>query len=355
MLGLVADFPTERDAWMEVCRRGLLESINIPADGAKLRFSQIAQFYMEHKIPRMAPQTQYTYKHVIGDYLSSHWGDRWAEEIKPLEVQEWLVSLSKQEKKDGLEWTSIGKIKYVFTAIYQLAEKFDKIPANSLYLKFRDQIEVPSTSDYVAVILSPAQTSRILGLLTEPCRTVTLLVAATGLRYSEIAGLQWQDLDWVNSQIHVRRTWNGEEVGPCKTRASRAAVPMCDVLAQYLRAWQRETCYARLEDWVFASDRTKGKTPRVGNVLAADYLRPAAIRAGVKLAEGQRFGFHNFRHSLASFLISEKKADVRTTQDLLRHSNSTTTIQLYSQSSPGSRLAAQEAVLDAILTQQRVM
>jgi integrase len=47
-----------------------------------------------------------------------------------------------------------------------------------------------------------------------------------------------------------------------------------------------------------------GKQPRVANMLVEDYLRPAAVKAGV-LKEGEkvRFGFHNLRHSLASFLV----------------------------------------------------
>jgi len=36
--------------------------------------------------------------------------------------------------------------------------------------------------------------------------------------------------------------------------------------------------------------------------MAADKIRPAAIKAGIRLEPGQRFGFHNFRHSLATFL-----------------------------------------------------
>ena len=43
---------------------------------------------------------------------------------------------------------------------------------------------------------------------------------------------------------------------------------------------------------------------------------------------GQRFGFHNLRHSLSS-LITGQKSNVRTTQDILRRSSSATTIELY--------------------------
>src|ERR1700693_2083906 len=76
-----------------------------------------------------------------------------------------------------------------------------------------------------------------------------------------------------------------------------------------------------------------------------------AIKAGVNLRPGQRFGFHNLRHSLSSLLITGQKSDVRTTQDILRHSNSATTIELYTQSPMAQRIAAQESVLSALLKQ----
>jgi integrase len=126
---------------------------------------------------------------------------------------------------------------------------------------------------------------------------------------------------------------------------------MAAELAQVLREWQKTTAYGNPTDWVFASPKTHGRTPRVGNMLVADHLRPAAIKAGVNLKPGQRFGFHNLRHSLSTLLITGQKSDVRTTQDILRHSSSATTIDLYTQSPMAQRIAAQESVLRAILTQ----
>lgn len=61
-----------------------------------------------------------------------------------------------------------------------------------------------------------------------------------------------------------------------------------------------------------------------------------------------RFGFHNFRHSLASFLV-RSKTDPKTVQALLRHSNVTTTLELYSHRVTEDRMLAQGTVLEAIL------
>jgi integrase len=105
--------------------------------------------------------------------------------------------------------------------------------------------------------------------------------------------------------------------------------------------------YASPDDWVFSSTKMKGKTPLSASMMAKDKIRPAAIKVGVQLRSGQRFGFHNFRHSLATFLISKGK-DVKTIQGLLRHAKASTTLDLYSQSIDAAKLEAQEDIALAI-------
>ena len=130
--------------------------------------------------------------------------------------------------------------------------------------------------------------------------------------------------------IHVRRTWTCGQVGLPKTKASKGPVPLHPLLAEFLLSWKQKTPYSQPSDWVFASLRLNGKKPRVANMLVEDYLRPAAAKAGIlsshrddcgRLMEddSRRFGFHNLRHSLASFLV-RIRTDPKTVQTLLRHS-----------------------------------
>ncbi len=71
------------------------------------------------------------------------------------------------------------------------------------------------------------------------------------------------------------------------------------------------------------------------------------LKVGIRLEPGQRFGFHNFRHSIATFLVRRGK-DVKTIQGLLRHAKVTTTLDLYSQSIDAAKLEAQEDIALAI-------
>jgi len=124
--------------------------------------------------------------------------------------------------------------------------------------------------------------------------------------------------------------------------------------------WKQKTPYSRLGDWVFPSDRLKGKQPRVANMLLADYLRLAAVKAGILSShrdehgrlvddDPRRFGFHNLRHSLASFLI-RMRTDPKTVQTLLRHSDVKLTLQFYSHAVSQDRMAAAGEMLIAILS-----
>jgi integrase len=69
---------------------------------------------------------------------------------------------------------------------------------------------------------------------------------------------------------------------------------------------------------------------------------------GVQIADGQRFGLHNLRHSLSNWLVNKGKVEPKTVQGLLRHSKIQTTLDLCTQEDSEETRAAQGSFLSAM-------
>jgi integrase len=349
-IGLVSKFPSKASAWREVERQHL--NINETDFRGRVTFGNLADHYIKYELgdqsESVSPKSHTTigaYRRVLRNRLLPRWGDRVALGIEPLEIENWLRGV-KREK--SLANSTLDRARRVMSLVYKHGQRYGLIPRNQesnplLFVRCKTQ------SDYEAVILTPEQAFAVLIQLPEPERTLALLAASTGLRISECLGLQWQDVSFEESLIRVRRTWTWGKVGLPKSTASQAPVPMHPLLATVVEKWMHETPYAESSEWVFPSFKLKGRQPRVANMLVSDYLRPAAVKAGVIAADWDgRFGFHNFRHSLASYLV-RSKIDPKTVQALLRHSDVKTTLQLYSHSVSEDRMLAQGSILEAIL------
>jgi integrase len=352
-IGLVREFPKDKDAWREVDRLGLGVRINdAPALAARVSFKFLAEFYLKADFGADAvrPKSANTIpivEHYVRDYLIKRFGERIAEDIKPLEIQKWLKSLN---ESNGLAWTTIAKLRGLMHRVYKVGILHEHVAKNPVL-----HVETRSKSTYRAIIITPAQTVAILKSLPSPLHyALVLTCAATALRSSEILALRWSDVLWGEGRIRISKRWAKGEDGETKTDASDGYVPLHPVLAGHLRAWLKQTLHAKETDFVFPSMRAQGKTPLCSSVFVADHLRPAAKKAGVLIQDGQRFGLHNLRHSLSNWLVNKAKIEPKTVQGILRHSKIQTTLDLYTQEDSDETRAAQGEFLSAVGMNQTV-
>jgi integrase len=344
-IGLVRELRTESSAWAEVENQRLLQQINEPNSQGRITLSDISLHYIKNELPARAPSTAYLHRHIIHEFLIPRWGKNVAVSIKPLDVEKWLKAL---HAEFGYANPSCAKIRQVMVCIYKHAQRHGLIPRTEDANPMK-WVRCKTPSEYEAIILTPEQAFHLVSGFPPLERTLTMLAAATGLRISECLGLQWQDLDFEHEQIHVRRTWLGGQIGEPKTKASKQPVAMGASLADIMREWHNETPHSKPQDWVFPSSRLRGRKPRTGSVMAQHYLRPAAVRLGILAAEDRRrFGFHNLRHSLASYLVTQTKTDVKTVQSMLRHADVGTTLGLYTHAINKDKLVAQNQVMEAM-------
>jgi integrase len=158
-------------------------------------------------------------------------------------------------------------------------------------------------------VLDVGEISSLLTELQYPYKAMMFLAAATGLRASELLGLQWQDVDFDLLQINLSRGVVHEVIGKLKTEASQKPIPLDPDLASALLEWRYLSPFNQQSDWLFASAEKKGRQPYWPENLLRRYIRPAAARCGIS----KRIGWHTFRHSYATQLNAngEGEGDAR--------------------------------------------
>ena len=145
------------------------------------------------------------------------------------------------------------------------------------------------------------------------------LFYSTGMRLSELAGLNDPDLDLVSDQVKVRGKGKKERIVPVGSHAAAALRP-------YFR--YRDALLARTGGGVrpvFVNQRGKRITPR-GVQLAMKRLFDTLARG-----RGKDLHVHALRHSFATHLL-DAGADLRAVQELLGHASLGTT-QVYTHTS----------------------
>ncbi len=158
--------------------------------------------------------------------------------------------------------------------------------------------EFSQVSRYEALALDTDDTFALLAQLSQPEYELGLLVATCGFRISEALGLRWQDILWDRRMISIRQSFVHSEIQDgAKTKLSRSRVEVPQLVLDVLQAWRKESIYAKDSDYVFASYTKKGKQPRSASMLVEDYIRPAAIRAGIL---SERDGKHSARKGTRS-------------------------------------------------------
>lgn len=342
-VALVRDFPKEKDAWREVNRLGLLVRINDDPVDVRIRFDALAEHYLRNDFGADAvrPKTERTTlntQQIVRGYLIPRWGKEIADDIKPLDIQRWLKSLHTDQ---GLAWTTISTFRGTMLRVYKVGILHEYVTRNPVLA-----VETRSTTNYKAILVTPQQTLTILQNLQNILHRILVLTgAATALRSSELLALRWADVLWDQSRIAITKRWSRGKDGPTKSRKSEGYVPLHPALAYHLREWHAQTSYAKETDFVFPSIKAEGRVPISPAVFVADHLRPAAKAAGLQIANGQRFGLHNLRHSLSNWLVNKAKVEPKTVQSILRHSRIQTTLDIYTQGDGDETRAAQGAFL----------
>lgn len=188
-------------------------------------------------------------------------------------------------------------------------------PGVNLALPVRQRIEEDDEQDVRA--LSRAQLEAFLRIVNPEYRLLFELLASTGLRVSEAAGLQRRHLRLEGSApcVRVRRAIVRGQVEPPKTRYGRRDVPLPPALVSKLRRHVAATP---------GGDEAPAFPSRAGTPLDPDNVRRRILKPVAEEVDAARAAFHAFRHTYASMQLAAGVNILQLSRALGHHSASFT-------------------------------
>jgi integrase len=337
IIGTVDEYKTKSAARKAV--EGLQLDINatVAVTQTSHTIAELISHYKEVELDcgRHTTRARQVYQHNIDDLILPKWGSYRLQDVTAVAVERWLESLSYAP-------ATKTKVKGVFGTLFRHGMRYRWAATNPIAL-----VRCSSKRVSAPDILTPVEIRAILSELSEPARTVTMLAAITGMRRGELFGLKWEDLDIEQRTIRIVRSLVDQIEGKPKTETSRKPLPMSNDLAAALTSWREHTEYAKPGDWVFASPLSFGKLPYWPDMLLRRHILPAAKRLGIL----KRIGWHTFRRTAASLLMSSGSS-VKTTQELMRHATADITLELYAQAITEDKREAQDILTGLIMGTQ---
>jgi integrase len=338
MVGTIDQYPTKAEA-LRACEHLQLTANSENPTSRAIGFGALLDRYIAEEMPERH-STKLAYRSYIETHIRPKWADWTLRKLTskgtPFTIEQWLKTLALAPKTKG-------NIRNVMAVIFNCAMRWGLLDlgVNPVALV---RVKGISRRQTEPRILNSDEIQTLISGLAEPCRTAVIVALSTGLRCSELFALKWLDFNWEQMTVLVRRAIVGGVVGDVKTKYSESGLPLDPALAEVLFTWKRASMFGAEADWVFASSQKAGELPFRSSKMLEDQIKPAAKAA--ELGEG--IGWHTFRHTY-SCMLRQLGVDLKVQQELLRHADIRTTLNVYTQAVSEQKRSAHSSVVRMVL------
>jgi len=330
-VGSIERYPTESLAWKAA------ESLRLSINSGQLAhpaatFGALADRYVREALPERF-STRVSYLSFLNRHLKPRWDELPIESIakNPFMVEQWLGELTLARK-------TRSHLKALMHRLFEYSMKWRLLDVQRNPM---DLVEVKGGSKRRKKprVLTVEEFYALLDLLPDPYHTMVIVAQCLGLRVSEIMALQWQDIDFAQLTIAVRRGVVHGRVDEVKSEYSEDLLPLYPDFAGILLDWKAR-CPVSPEGWIFPNSDTL--KPYHASPIQQDYIR----KAGRKLGLGN-IGWHTFRHTYRTWLDATG-APMGVQQKLMRHAQIATTMNVYGDALLQSKREANSKVVELL-------
>ena len=312
-----------------------LDNGNFIKPGKTTVAKYLERWLADYAKPNLSPRSFERYAGVIHQYLIPKMGNILLTQLKPEHIQNHYMSMLSK----GLSGSTVRFHHAVVHKALQTAVKWQLLKHNAA-----NSVDVPRPHHNEMQTWDEYEVRRFLeATKASPYYALFHTALFTGMRRSELLGLQWRDIDI--QQIHVNRALHHLKDGSYvftepKSAKSRRAIALSPssvlVLAEHKERQEgiRAMIGAPLnqDDLVFSTP--EGKPLRPNTVTRV--WTTLAVKAGVK-----RIRLHDARHTHASLMLKQG-VHPKIVQERLGHSTIAMTLDIYSHVAPGLQEAAAE-------------
>lgn len=309
-------------------------------------FKDFWEQYKKDYLYKLKAATRDQYMNVYDTHLYPFFGEYKLCDINPLLINQFVNKLSTSISENTEKEYSVNTINcicWVLRAILNKAEKWEVINRSP----YRN-IDVPKkiktntqklTLEQIKVLINAYENE------TVPAQKCGFFLAiTTGMRTSEIRALTVNDIDFDNKTIQINKQI-GNHLDEkdlninVKNETSDRIIHVSDMTLHYLKEYI---------DGIHTWNKDKQLFFKNGRIVSQPYFRIHLTRKLKELGL-PHICFHDLRHTAATLLI-KNKVDISTVSNLLGHSNTTTTLNVYVD--PLEEYAKQAAnKMDTIFTQ----
>lgn len=318
-----------------------------PTDSSDYTFAEVADRYLQNYTLNLAPNTLRGYKSCYEREhgLKNYFGDMKLKHITTDKIQNYIAFLHSSGKSAKTISNTIGFLNVIMKHCTKLRYISYNPVEGVVRPKKKPKAPVQAyTVQQIQMLLKISQSNRAV-------HTTIALGALAGLRRGEIAALTWDDVDLDSASPSIRINKTKYHVSPNlgipnpiggkepKTSSSIRTIPIPSMLVSILRKEQLRYKECKLRHGVNFLDSNCVIFQDNGSDYQPDSINNGYTEFLQRHPQIPYYSLHKLLHTYASLLAS-LNTPVKDVQELLGHSDVSTTMNVYTHGFEASKRTA---------------